>query len=370
MRQRAYPSPAVTNRRSKKGITTTPSDQDSNVSGNWEISHENGSIGITIVDEKHDDELVGHRSTVSSSASSRFVGYPSIAVATTASLSPYTTKLPREKQSPAGMLLTKDALQRYERQLQNASWKKQINPVTRLEDYHTVFRTPLHVPDSQYRYRMLGHTSRRKESVVNTACCAQTCSIFSGIAFVFLLFIGILLDIQPLYIPGSLPSILLQTTTDNINNNINNYDTNKQAQQRRQRLQYLVPGTHDKRLPTAVTAYQAAFLYLGVSVLAWYIYDPSRFRFLEKLVPNFCRRWLNQRRSHKNNNNYYDDIDDNDDGISSTALPMFQGSSERVMAAYRNSLLRDRIIGPVQRWLVRKGYNVRRRNRYAQMKKG
>jgi hypothetical protein len=366
MRQRSYPSPAVTNRRSKRG--TTPSDQDSNVPGSWEISHEHRSIGITIVDEKHDDEHVGHRLGLGSS-NSRYGSYPSMASAP--SVSPNKIPFPREKQSPAssGLLLTKDALQRYDKQLQqNASWKKQ-NTVTRLEDYHTVFRTPLHVPDSQYRYRMLGQTSRRKESVLNTACCAQTCSIFSGIAFVFLLFIGILLDVQPLYIPGSLPSIMLQTTTDNNNNNSNhnNYDTNKQTQQRRQRLQYLVPGTHDKRLPAAVTAYKAAFLYLGVSVLAWYIYDPSRFRFLEKLIPDFCKRWFNQRGS--NNTNYYEDIDD-DDGISSSALPMFQGSSERVMAAYRNSTLRDRIIGPIQRWLVRKGYNVRRRNRYAQMKKG
>jgi hypothetical protein len=117
-------------------------------------------------------------------------------------------------------------------------WKRKLlydASIYRMEDYHTIFRTPHHVSDAQYVKYVLQQQQQQPVSVIydphlddidssipnatnstsmlNKSCCAYTCSIFSGIAVIFLLFIGFLLDTQPLYIPGTLPAIVVQSTT-------------------------------------------------------------------------------------------------------------------------------------------------------------
>lgn len=71
--------------------------------------------------------------------------------------------------------------------------------------------TPAFIPDSSYQaYLRSGRTVFRNQAKqqglpVSKICCAKFCSVFSFVAVSFLVFVGILFDKQPLYIPGSLP---------------------------------------------------------------------------------------------------------------------------------------------------------------------
>ena len=64
------------------------------------------------------------------------------------------------------------------------------------------------IPDSKYQQYLMGqpwNAPKTSKPVMTKLCCANFCIIFSWIAFLFLVFIGILLDVQPLYIPHVLP---------------------------------------------------------------------------------------------------------------------------------------------------------------------
>lgn len=184
----------------------------------------------------------------------------------------------------------------------------------RLQDFHTLFRTPLHVPDNKYQEFLLGQSSRRKGSALLTrVCCAQTCAGFSIMGILFLVFCGILLDTQPLYIKGSLPQLIIQTD-----------DATKSV------VQYLIPTAESDRIPAARSAYRAALAYLVVFFVCLHI-----------LYPGWFQSQV-YRRSKK-----YQDIPDHQ---GDNTLPTFQGEASS-STAYQLGFI-SRAVARLRRWLV------------------
>lgn len=106
------------------------------------------------------------------------------------------------------------------------------------------FRKAVHVADKDYRVYMHGH-GRDTTPVMNPVCCANTCAGFSFVGFLFMLFIGILLDTQPLFIGGALPS------------------TQKENDSGKTSTIYFVTA---ERLPLASHAYQTSIAYMMTMV--------------------------------------------------------------------------------------------------------
>jgi hypothetical protein len=212
----------------------------------------------------------------------------------------------------------------------------------RLEDFHTMFRTPHHAPDNKYQAFLLGQTARRKGPgpMVNKVCCAQGCAGFSAVGAVFLFFIGFLLDTQPLFIKGSLPKMVVQTDDGS-----------------RPVVQYILP-SGDERLPSARTAYQAGFMYLITIVICLYT-----------LYPNWLQTQLYRRLQQ------YQDIPDHMSDSDST-LPTFhtvedleQGSPTR---AYQTNIF-SRSFSGCKQWLAVRGWHpgqFRRRRQKHDQKRG
>lgn len=139
---------------------------------------------------------------------------------------------------------------------------KQLEQTPRLEDVHTVYRTPHHVADNKYQAYLLGQSARRRKGplpIVTRECCAQTCIGFSAIAALFLFFIGFLLDTQPLFIKGALTPLVVQTDDGG-----------------RPVTMYIIPTT--ERLPAAAAAYQAGFMYLLMIGISFHTLYPSWFQ--------------------------------------------------------------------------------------------
>jgi len=180
---------------------------------------------------------------------------------------------------------------------------------TRLEDYHTVFRNPHHVPDGQYKdfisgRRGLGLSRQQRGGGVNgrkrprssaaavvpveiTAdCCASGCSMFSLAAAAFLVWVGIMVDRQPLYIKGTLPAQLVQSQTQNgkfvvqylLPSGSNGYGGNNHHSQ-----------GDGGRLPMASSAYRAAFAYLLVAAGCYYVLNRDW----------FCAQWRRVRQGYE-----------------------------------------------------------------------
>ena len=239
------------------------------------------------------------------------------------------------------------------------SWKLDQ---ARLEDYHTVFRTPLHVPDSEYEAFLLGRDRRKSASILTKQCCATACAGFSAVGVAFLLFVGILLDTQPLYIPGTLPELVTQSTFQ-----YKNSDRDEVITYTKPIIQYLVPGPADERLPIATTAYKAALAYLCTFVASMYVLDPTRFQFLTRF---FMRHVVRRLPSYSNNSNnsmvfQYTDIPDpyDDDFSRGSSNKLNTGASlPYYQHQHNNNGLWNRTTERVQRWLAVRGwYRVRRR---------
>ena len=187
-----------------------------------------------------------------------------------------------------------------------------------------IIRTALHVPDSSYQAYLLGKSTKRKSNMVDAICVAKFCAIFSWVAVMFLVFIGILLDTQPLYIKGTLPQHI-------------QYTTGKKPQ-----IFYAV--TYSERLSTASTAYQAAFVYLITGLLSlayaynWFWWMKSRWR-------------------------QYHDIPDNDNADSyshaDSTIPTFHTTAaDGELPSYNNSptkayQYRNRVRAQVKTWLFK-----------------
>lgn len=223
----------------------------------------------------------------------------------------------------------------------NSAGASQIEKA-RLEDFHTMFRTPHHAPDNKYQAFLLGQTARRKGPgpLVNKVCCAQGCAGFSAVGAVFLFFIGFLLDTQPLFIKGSLPQLVVQTDDGS-----------------RPVVQYILP-SGDERLPIARTAYQAGFMYLITIGIC-----------LCTLYPNWLQTQLYRRMQQ------YQDIPDHISDSDST-LPTFhtvedleQGSPTR---AYQTNIFSRNFSG-FKQWLAVRGWHpgqFRRRRQKHEEKRG
>ena len=121
---------------------------------------------------------------------------------------------------------------------------------TRLEDYHVAYRTPLHVPDNEYRAYLLGRSGggRRDKPMITRVCCLHTCIGFSVVAIIFLCMVGFLISSQPILMAGTL--------------------TPKPVQDSDGRLAtlYVLPAPGEVP-PMARTAYRAAMAYF-VCILA------------------------------------------------------------------------------------------------------
>lgn len=121
--------------------------------------------------------------------------------------------------------------------------------------------TPTFIPDSSYQlYLRTGSISNKNQGppFCTTLCCARFCAIFSWIAVAFLLFVGILYDTQPLYLPGALPKHYQSTEGENVRKNVQVF--------------YAVSQT--ERLQPATNAYQAAFVYAITACLCMaYVYN-------------------------------------------------------------------------------------------------
>lgn len=152
------------------------------------------------------------------------------------------------------------------------SWK--IDYENNLDDFHSVFRTPHFVTDAEYQRHLRGEAlepTPKDHSVL----AAQFCSIFSLIGSFLLCFIGFLLDTQALYIPGSLPSIPVQSTVD-VHGTARNTLT----------YEYLIPNT--ERLYIASTAYRTSFLYLLCCIGSlYYLKRKSTYQSIPDSLPTF-----------------------------------------------------------------------------------
>ena len=240
-------------------------------------------------------------------------------------------------------------------------WKRKMvleEDFYRIEDYHTIFRNPHHMTDAQYtKYVNQNnidnnnnnhHDSTANTSMMNKTCCAYTCSVFSAIAVLFLLWIAILLDTQPMYIPGALPTITVQSVTQqdqqqqqleqplytasSTTNQKNNYQQkqkgqNRQQQQQQQsqprrtapRIQFIIPGKNDERLLIAKTAYQAATMYFITMIISRYIYNPIPFHtFYNTYILSLfqtCYRRITGQSPQQRHRHSYTDIPDSYDMI-------------------------------------------------------
>ena len=130
-----------------------------------------------------------------------------------------------------------------------------------LEEVHRLHRKPHFVPDGHYKDYMNGIIKRQKAAgFVTQRRCAMTCAGFSCAGFLFLLFVGIIFDTQPLFIKGGLEG-----------------ETKYTDDATRPVLQYLIPGKHSMRLPEAQAAYHAALAYAWTFLLSIYLAFPGWF---------------------------------------------------------------------------------------------
>lgn len=109
--------------------------------------------------------------------------------------------------------------------------------------------TPTFIPDSSYQtYLCTGrHVAKNRAKgglPITKVCCAKFCAVYSFVAVGFLLFVGIIFDKQPLYIPGALPK------------------HTQYAEGSSSKTQAFYSITPSVRLLPASNAYGAAFFYL------------------------------------------------------------------------------------------------------------
>jgi hypothetical protein len=135
---------------------------------------------------------------------------------------------------------------------------------TRLEDFHVTYRTPLHVPDNAYRAYRQGQAGKRKKnaSVLTKSCCLHTCTGFSVVAVIFLCFIGILIDNQPLLMKGMMNRRLILDTSDGGG---------------KLSVRYMLP-TETEVLQAARSAYRAALAYFFCIIFSLYALNPVWFQ--------------------------------------------------------------------------------------------
>lgn len=188
-----------------------------------------------------------------------------------------------------------------------------------LETIHTAFRVPLHVPDKRYQEFLLGTRKRRRRPLLSRTCCANFCTGFSVVAVCFLVFVGIILDTQPLYIKGVLPKQIVQIEGQN-----------------KPSTRYTIET--EGRLPMASSAYHAALFYVFIILVCFYMKHP-------RLFHPALRHKASQ----------YEDIPDD---ASSGYLPQYENAQPSVIN--KMSLF-------TRQWLLSKGlYSPSKKRKYTQ----
>jgi uncharacterized membrane protein (GlpM family) len=75
-------------------------------------------------------------------------------------------------------------------------------------------KPPLFLPDKYYQDFLQGKPRRQSTAFIDSQKCARGCAGFSLVAILFLLFIGMLVDRQPIYIKGIRPYSPTSTVSD------------------------------------------------------------------------------------------------------------------------------------------------------------
>jgi hypothetical protein len=152
-----------------------------------------------------------------------------------------------------------------------------------LQGSHLPSLAPAFIPDSRYQSYLLGRSKRKETTGITKIRMAKFCGYFSLVGVMFMVFVGILIDRQPMYLPGILPKHVQYTTGD-----------------RKPQVFYAVDISD--RLEQASHAYRAAFLYLITACICLgYANNPE---FFHRLF--YTKKY------------YYQDIPDND-----STIPMF-----------------------------------------------
>jgi hypothetical protein len=182
--------------------------------------------------------------------------------------------------------------------------RSRLLPMDPLRPVYSSLRTPHMIPDSKYQEFVLGEAfaKRQRPPPVDPICCSKFCAGFSLVAMTFLLFIGILLDAQPIFIKGVLPQHVQYTTS--------------------KKMVVFYSITLSERLTPAAHAYQASFVYFLTALLSLgYAYN--------------ARWWFQSRVVRR----YYTDIPDAD-----STVPTFHQSNSGdedghnlLLAAHRRS---------------------------------
>ncbi|KAI2496452.1 hypothetical protein MHU86_18036 [Fragilaria crotonensis] len=133
-----------------------------------------------------------------------------------------------------------------------------------LHSYHSTPPQPLRmIPDMRYSEFLQGQTSNRIDvsAFLTGPQCACHCIAFSWIAVAFLLWVGFLIDTQPIFIKGVQPKgiFAIEGVTFNVR-------------------------TEDQRLPACATAYHTAYAYL-VTILLCFAYRRNWFQLLASRLP-------------------------------------------------------------------------------------
>lgn len=110
--------------------------------------------------------------------------------------------------------------------------------------------TPAFIPDARYQAYKQGrpYRSSKQKPIFEKVCMAKFCAFFSMIGVTFMIFVGILIDVQPIFIRGVLPKHVQYTTGD-------------------RKPQVFYATSISDRLEPASHAYSAAFGYFVTSLL-------------------------------------------------------------------------------------------------------
>jgi hypothetical protein len=137
----------------------------------------------------------------------------------------------------------------------NATTPHQLSSLE-IDSFHTRHRTPLHVPDKNYKVYKLGVRYRKQPpSVLSKACLLQTCFWFSVVAVLFLGWVSLLLARQPLFVPKCLPRLQLQQQSSSSNNTTNTFN----------KASFLI----NQIPPASFVAWHTMIAYGVVALLCW-----------------------------------------------------------------------------------------------------
>mmetsp|Transcript_13949 Transcript_13949/g.21748 ORF Transcript_13949/g.21748 Transcript_13949/m.21748 type:complete len:397 (+) Transcript_13949:384-1574(+) len=133
-----------------------------------------------------------------------------------------------------------------------------------------LYEPALAVPDSMYRqyyYNQQGKHNKNDTNCCQLESCCRGCAYFSTVALSFMMFVGFLVDQQPLYLQGVRPR-----QCGGGGGGTNNNDNSNTKACANTAINYVTSGT---RLPMASTAYKTAIAYfLTLLICMVFLYDP------------------------------------------------------------------------------------------------